>query len=75
MIILFVTVKITRIIYDIFMKIQCVGATTICTQKNKGVMLLIVGVFNDYVTHALTVGSIIYSVWTSVGYKCKWKHM
>jgi ribose/xylose/arabinose/galactoside ABC-type transport system permease subunit len=40
-----------------------------------GVMLLMVGVFNDYVTHVLTGGSLIYSVWTFVGYKCKWKHI
>ena len=40
-----------------------------------GVLLLIVFVFNDYVTYALTAGSLIYSVWTFVGYKCKWKHI
>ncbi len=36
MIISFVTARITRIIYDIFMKIQCVGTTTNYTLKNRG---------------------------------------
>ena len=39
------------------------------------VMLLFVAVFNDYVSHVLTGGSMIYSIWTFVGYKCKWKHI
>lgn len=40
-----------------------------------GVMLLMVGIFNGYVTHVLTAGCMIFSVWTFVGYKCKWKHI
>ena len=40
-----------------------------------GVMLLMVCVFNDYDIHILTGGSLILSVWTFVGYKCKWKHI
>ena len=39
------------------------------------VMLLFVVIFNDYAIHVLTGGSMIYSIWTFVGYKCKWKHV
>ncbi len=39
------------------------------------VMLLFACIFNDYVTHVLISSCIIFSAWTFVGYKCKWKHI
>ena len=39
------------------------------------VMFLFAAIFNDYAIHVLTGGFMIFSIWTFVGYKCKWKHI
>ena len=39
------------------------------------VMLLFAGVFKDYFIYIVSSCFIIFSVWTFIGYKCKWKHI
>ena len=39
------------------------------------VTFLFARIFNDYGIHVLLISCIIFSAWTFVGYKCKWKHI
>ncbi|MBR6802130.1 MAG: hypothetical protein IKM61_10360 [Eubacteriaceae bacterium] len=38
-------------------------------------IMICIAIWTEYMMHILGAGSILYSIWSFVGYKLKWKHI